>query len=224
MIQLSPLPYELNALEPLISRETLEHHYLKHHQNYVTQLNKLIEKTAYEDLSLEEIIFKTTGKSGKEKKIFNNAAQTWNHTFYWSCMTPEKEEAPSAAFKKALSTYFGSYDDFLDEFKKSAKELFGSGWLWLIKDKDGSLKLKPLENAGNPIVDGQIPLLVIDVWEHAYYLDQQENREKYCENFVKTIHWTFVESNFRKENPDFVLSHPHKTDSKTKGSQPFSRH
>jgi Fe-Mn family superoxide dismutase len=218
-IQLPPLPYPLNALEPHLSQRTLEHHYQKHHKKYVDTLNELIEQTRYAEMNLEEIIFETVGREGREKKIFNNAAQIWNHTFYWSCMTPSEDEKPSAAFKKALETYFGSFEDFLGEYKKTAKELFGSGWVWLVKTETGELKLRGMENAGTPITDGQIPLMVCDVWEHAYYLDYQQKRDEYFEQFTQVIHWSFVESNFRKENPGFVLN----TKQKPKDSR-FSSH
>jgi len=211
-ITLSPLPYSLDALEPFISKNTLEHHYLKHHRKYVDTLNELIAKTPYENRDLDEILLETVNKSGRERKIFNNAAQAWNHTFYWSCMAPSSNRAsgkpsepPSAAFKRALEAYFGSYEDFLEEFQKAGKELFGSGWVWLVKTEEGELAIRAYENAGNPLADGEIPLLVCDVWEHAYYLDQQEKRAEYCKNFCQIIHWDFVESNFRKENPNVAL-------------------
>jgi Fe-Mn family superoxide dismutase len=196
-IQLPPLPYALDALEPVISKQTLEHHYLKHHQAYVDKLNTLIPNTPYETMSLEEIIFESSSGSEKDKKIFNNAAQVWNHTFYWSSMTPEKQEA-SATVKEALQKSFGSPEEFIQQFTQAGKDLFGSGWVWLVKDEAGKLWIKAKENAGNPIADGETPLLVVDVWEHAYYLDQQEKRAAYLDKFPSLIDWAFVEANLKK--------------------------
>ena len=198
-IELPLLPYELNALEPVISEETLKHHYLKHHQAYVTKLNELIAGTPYENLPLEEIIVKSHAVGEKDKKIFNNAGQVWNHTFYWSCMTPGHSE-PGPVLAKALETSFGSVEKFHAEFAQAGKDLFGSGWVWLVKEKSGNLVIRAKQNAGNPLTDDYTPILVCDVWEHAYYLDQQENRAKYLEQFKTLIHWRFAEENLTREN------------------------
>jgi Fe-Mn family superoxide dismutase len=197
-IQLPLLPYALNALEPVISEETLKHHYLKHHQAYVTKLNTLIAGTPYEKMELEEIIVKSHAVGEKDKSIFNNAGQVWNHTFYWSCMTPGHSE-PSPALQKALETSFGSVEAFHQAFSQAGKDLFGSGWVWLVKEKSGNLVIRAKPNAGNPLTDDYTPLLVCDVWEHAYYLDRQENRAKYLEEFKNLIHWRFVEENLTRD-------------------------
>jgi len=196
-IQLPPLPYPLDALEPIISKKTLAHHYLKHHQTYVDKLNELIPGTPYESLSLEEIIFESAAGSGKEKKIFNNAAQVWNHTFYWNCMTPGRGEIPSSV-DDALKKDFGSKDEFFTQFAQAGKDLFGSGYVWLVKDEAGKLSIKAKPNAETPLTDGETPILACDVWEHAYYLDQQENRARYLEQFPKLINWKFIEGNLQK--------------------------
>jgi Fe-Mn family superoxide dismutase len=196
-IQLPPLPYSLDALAPVISEETLKHHYLKHHQGYVDKVNDLILGTAYENMPLEDIIFESVGKPGKDEKIFNNAAQVWNHTFYWSCMTAEQEK-PSETIETAISNSFGSMDGFYSKFLQSGKDLFGSGWVWLIKEDDGKLVVEGQQNAWTPISEGRTPILVCDVWEHAYYLDRQENRAKYLELFDQLINWKFVEENLFK--------------------------
>jgi Fe-Mn family superoxide dismutase len=195
-IQLPALPYSLDALEPVISKQTLEHHYLKHHQTYVTKLNELIKATSYADMSLEEIIFESFENKNEieDKKIFNNAAQVWNHTFYWSSMTPNREKA-SKKIEDLIAKNFGSIDEFHKKFSEAGKNLFGSGWIWLVKEEDGSLAIVPKENAGTPLTDGQTPLLVCDVWEHAYYLDQQEKRADYLDEFKNITNWSFVEKN-----------------------------
>lgn len=189
---LPPLPYEMDALQPYISKETLEYHYGKHHLAYVNNLNNLIPNTEFAELSLEDIIKRAKGP------IFNNAAQVWNHTFYWHCLTP-KEKAkgePSGALKKAIIDTFGSMEQFKEAFSKLAVATFGSGWAWLVKDKDGKLALVSTSNAGTPMTDGQTALLTCDVWEHAYYIDYRNLRPKYVEEFWNIVNWDFVEKNF----------------------------
>lgn len=163
--ELPPLPYAKDALEPTISAETLEYHYGKHHQTYVTNLNNLVPGTEFEGKSLEEIITKASGG------IFNNAAQVWNHTFYWNCMTPNAKGTPEGDLAAAIDSTFGSFDEFKETFSKSAATNFGSGWTWLVKNADGSIAIVNTSNAGCPLTDGQKPLLTVDVWEHAYYID-----------------------------------------------------
>lgn len=189
--ELPKLPYAMNALEPYISRETLEYHYGKHHQAYVTNLNNLIPGTPFENLSLEEIILKSDGG------IFNNAAQVWNHTFYWHCLKPEAEEEPSGEFAKLLHKTFGSVEQFKEQFSKAAIGTFGSGWAWLVKNPDGSLAITSTGNAGTPMTIGQKALLTCDVWEHAYYIDYRNVRAKYVENFWKLVNWDFVVQNWQ---------------------------
>ena len=188
--ELPTLPYERDALAPVISRETLDYHYGKHHQTYVTNLNNLITGTEYENSTLEEIIRSADGG------IFNNAAQVWNHTFYWNCLSPDGGGEPGGALADAMTTRFGSFDAFREVFTKSAATNFGSGWTWLVKNAAGELDVVNTSNAGNPMTDGLTPLLTIDVWEHAYYIDYRNARPQYLDEIWKIINWDFVSSNF----------------------------
>ncbi|EMR13426.1 superoxide dismutase (Fe) [Methylophaga lonarensis MPL] len=188
--ELPPLPYANNALEPHISAETIEYHYGKHHQTYVTNLNNLVPGTEFEGQSLEEIIVKSSGG------IFNNAAQIWNHTFYWNGLTPNGTDAVSGALADAINEAFGSFDEFKAKFSQSAATNFGSGWTWLVKNADGKLEIVNTSNAGCPLTSGQTPLLTCDVWEHAYYIDFRNARPKYLETFWKLVNWDFVAANF----------------------------
>lgn len=188
--ELPPLPYAKNALEPFISEETLDYHYGKHHQTYVTNLNNLVPGSEFEGLTLEEIIRKSAGG------IFNNAAQVWNHTFYWNCMKPNGGGQPTGALADAINKSFGSFEKFKEEFSKCAVTTFGSGWAWLVKNADGSLALVSTSNAGCPLTSGQTPLLTCDVWEHAYYIVYRNARPKYVEDFWNVVNWDFVASNF----------------------------
>ena len=188
--ELPPLPYAKDALEPTISAETLEYHYGKHHQTYVTNLNNLVPGTEFEGKSLEEIITKASGG------IFNNSAQVWNHTFYWNCMTPNAKGTPEGDLAAAIDSTFGSFDEFKETFSKSAATNFGSGWTWLVKNADGSIAIVNTSNAGCPLTDGQKPLLTVDVWEHAYYIDFRNARPKYLEAFWRLVNWDFVAENF----------------------------
>jgi superoxide dismutase, Fe-Mn family len=188
--QLPPLPYEKTALEPFITAETLEYHYGKHHQAYVTNLNNLIPGTEFEHLSLEDIIVKSSGG------IFNNAAQVWNHTFYWNSLKPKGGGQPSGALADAINKTFGSFEKFKEDFSKTAVTTFGSGWAWLVKNADDSLALVSTSNAGTPLTNGQKPLLTIDVWEHAYYIVYRNARPKYVEDFWSYVNWDFVAANF----------------------------
>jgi Superoxide dismutase len=187
---LPPLPYEMNALEPHISKETLEYHYGKHHQTYVTNLNNLIAGTEFESASLEEIIRKSSGG------LFNNAAQVWNHTFYWNCLAPNAGGAPNGAVADAINAKWGSFDKFKEEFNKQAAGNFGSGWTWLVKKADGSVDIVNTSNAQTPLTTADVPLLTCDVWEHAYYIDYRNARPKYLENFWSLVNWDFVAKNF----------------------------
>ena len=188
---LPPLPYAKNALEPTISAETLEYHYGKHHQAYVTNLNNLIKGTEFENSPLEDIIVKSSGG------IFNNAAQVWNHTFYWNCLTPNGSGAPSGELATAIDKAFGSFEDFKKQFSQKAVTTFGSGWAWLVKNQDGSLSIESTSNADTPMTKGQKALLTCDVWEHAYYVDYRNARPKYVEEFWKLVNWDFVAVNFK---------------------------
>jgi len=171
------LPYALDALAPHISSETLEYHYGKHHRAYVDNLNKLIPGTEFEDLTLEKIIRKASGG------IFNNAAQVWNHTFYWNCLSPRGGGEPAGDLSRTINESFGSFAQFKEKFTGAAATLFGSGWVWLVRNSDGSLAIEQAGNAGNPLKDGGIPVLTCDVWEHAYYLKYQNRRAEYLTNW-----------------------------------------
>jgi Fe-Mn family superoxide dismutase len=188
--ELPPLPYANNALEPHISAETIEFHYGKHHQTYVTNLNNLVPGTEFEGKTLEDIITKSSGG------IFNNAAQIWNHTFYWNSLTPNGKDAVEGALADAINSKFGSFAEFKEQFTKSAATNFGSGWTWLVKNADGSLEIVNTSNAGCPLTAGQTPLLTCDVWEHAYYIDYRNARPKYLESFWALVNWDFVAANF----------------------------
>ena len=187
--ELPALPYEKNALEPTISAETIDYHYGKHHNAYVTNLNNLVPGTAFETATLEEIIAKADGG------IFNNGAQVWNHTFYWNCLSPNGGGAPKGALADAINSAFGSFDAFKETFSKSAATNFGSGWTWLVKNSDGSVEIVNTSNAANPMRDGKTPLLTVDVWEHAYYIDYRNARPKYLEEIWNIVNWDFVASN-----------------------------
>ena len=188
-ITLSPLPFEKQSLAPHISEETISFHYNKHHQTYVNNLNKLIIGTEFENKDLIDIIKTSSGS------IFNNAAQTWNHSFYWNCLTPSKNELASDLLQ-AINTNFGNLDNFKESFTKTALGLFGSGWVWLVKESNNNLSIIGTNNAQTPLTSKQIPLLTCDVWEHAYYIDYRNARAKYLESFWQIINWDFVNQNF----------------------------
>ncbi len=190
--ELPALPFAQDALAPVISAETLDYHYGKHHNAYVTNLNNLAPGTEFENSSLEEIIMKASGG------IFNNAAQVWNHTFYWNCLSPNGGGAPSGDLGAAMDAAFGSFDNFKAEFSKAAATNFGSGWTWLVKNADGSLAIASTSNAGTPMTSGQTALLTVDVWEHAYYVDYRNARPKYLEEIWKILNWDFVAEQFAK--------------------------
>ena len=188
--KLPALPYELDALAPHISKETLEYHYGKHHQAYVTNLNNLIKGTEFENSSLEEIIKKSSAG------IFNNAAQVWNHTFYWSSLKPHGGGTPTGALATAITAKWGSVDAFKEAFTRSSIGNFGSGWTWLVKKADGSLDIVNTSNAATPLTTTDKPLLTCDVWEHAYYIDYRNARPKYVESFWSLVNWDFAAANF----------------------------
>ena len=189
--ELPALPYAKNALEPHISAETLEFHHGKHHNTYVTNLNNLVPGTEFEGKSLEAII-----KSAPAGGIFNNAAQVWNHTFYWNCLSPNGGGAPSGALADAINKAFGSFDAFKEKFSTSCATNFGSGWTWLVKNADGGVEIVNTSNAGCPLSDGKTPLLTCDVWEHAYYIDYRNARPKYVEAFWNLVNWEFASANY----------------------------
>lgn len=186
---LPALPYALDALAPHISQETLEFHYGKHHQTYVTNLNNLIVGTEFENASLEEIIKKSSGG------VFNNAAQVWNHTFYWNSLSPNGGGEPAGALLEAINAKWGSVAAFKEAFNKSAAGNFGSGWTWLVKKEDGTLDIVNTSNAATPLTGNDKPLLTCDVWEHAYYIDYRNARPKYLETFWNIVNWEFAAAN-----------------------------
>ena len=188
---LPPLPYAKDALQPHISAETLEYHYGKHHQTYVTNLNNLIKGTEFENLSLEEIVKKSSGG------IFNNSAQVWNHTFYWNCMAPGAGGEPTGAIADAINKKWGGFAAFKEAFNKSAVGNFGSGWTWLVKKADGSVDIVNTGAAGTPLTTADKAVLTVDVWEHAYYIDYRNLRPKFVETFLdKLVNWDFAAKNF----------------------------
>ena len=186
---LPELPYAMTALEPHISAETLEYHYGKHHATYVDKLNGMIEGTQFENAPLEDII------KGADGGLFNNAAQVWNHTFYWNCLSPNGGGEPTGAIGSAIDEAFGGFDAFKEKFTAAAIGNFGSGWTWLVTSSAGKLEIVNTDDAGNPMTDGHQPLLTCDVWEHAYYIDYRNARPKYLEAFWNLVNWDFVAQN-----------------------------
>jgi Fe-Mn family superoxide dismutase len=190
---LPPLPYPADALAPHISAETIEYHYGKHHSTYVNNLNKLVEGTEFANMSLEDVIKKSTGG------IFNNAAQVWNHTFYWECLSPNGGGEPQGMLLQAINDTFGSFSDFKQKFAQTAITTFGSGWAWLIQDNQGNLQITSTSNAATPMTAGVTALLTCDVWEHAYYIDYRNARPNYLEAFWNLVNWEFVNKNFKSK-------------------------
>ena len=187
--QLPDLPYAIDDLEPDISAETLTFHHGKHHRAYVDKLNHLIAGTEYEDLPLEEIIRRSDGDT------FNNAAQTWNHSFYWNCLSPIGGGPPKGKIAEAIDSMWGSFDKFKGEFTRSAVTNFGSGWTWLVKNEQGALEIVNTSNAGNPLTDNKVPILTIDIWEHAYYIDDRNARAAYIDAYWEVVNWDFANQN-----------------------------
>lgn len=187
---LPALPYALDALAPLISKETLEFHHGKHHQTYVTNLNNLVKGTEFETMSLEEIIKKSSAG------MFNNAAQIWNHTFYWNSLAPNAGGEPTGALGTAINAKWGSFDAFKEAFNKSAAGNFGSSWTWLVKKADGSLDIVNTSNAATPMTGTDKPLITCDLWEHAYYIDYRNSRPNYLASYWKLVNWQFASANF----------------------------
>jgi superoxide dismutase, Fe-Mn family len=186
-IVLPPLPYAKDALEPHMSRETLDYHYGKHHKAYVDKVNNLIGGTEFGDASLEELVAESAGE------IFNNAAQVWNHTFFWNCLSPRRQ-SPGREISRALEA-LGGFEPFQTQFDQAASGLFGSGWTWLVKDARDTLKIMTTSNANTPLRDGHVPLLTCDMWEHAYYIDHRNDRAAYLKNFWPLVNWEFVAAN-----------------------------
>lgn len=190
---LPTLPYEMEALAPHMSRETLEYHYGKHLKTYIDNLNNLIVGTPFAEMPLEEICVKAEGP------IFNNGAQAWNHIFFFNSLTPTSQGAPTGALAAAIDRDFGSLEAFKEQFGKAATSLFGSGWVWLCSDKDGKLSIVAEPNAGNPLKKGLTPMLCIDVWEHAYYIDYRNSRPEFIKNFWELVNWKVVEQRYTEK-------------------------
>ncbi len=189
--KLPELPYASDALEPHISAETIDYHYGKHHRAYVDNLNRLIPGTKFENMVLEEIIQRASGG------IFNNAAQIWNHTFYWNCLLPKGGSEPTGELANVITEQFGSFTQFKEKFTNAAVALFGSGWAWLVKNSNGSLSIEATSNAGDPLKEEKTALLTCDVWEHAYYIDYRNARAKYVGEFWNLVNWDFVHNNLK---------------------------
>jgi Fe-Mn family superoxide dismutase len=189
-IELPKLPYDMDALNPHVSKETLEFHYGKHHKAYVDKLNAALGGSKYEKMSLDDMVRESKG----EPKIFNNAAQTWNHTFYWHSMSPNGGGEPGGAMADAIKKSFGSFEKFKEQFSDASATLFGSGWAWVVKEGD-KLAIVQTKDADNPMTQGKKPILTCDVWEHAYYIDYRNARPKYIEAFWNVINWEFMEKN-----------------------------
>jgi Fe-Mn family superoxide dismutase len=187
----APLPFEKNALAPFISAETLEFHYEKHHRAYFDKMMKLLPGSGLEDASLEEIVKKSEGK------LFNNAAQNWNHVFYWNSLKPKANGKPDGQLLEAINKKFGSFDAFKEKFGTIAADIFGSGWAWLVADETGGVDILQTSNADNPLKHGKTPLLTVDVWEHAYYIDYRNARPKYLESLWSVLNWEFAQKNFQ---------------------------
>jgi len=187
---LPPLPYAKDSLAPHISSETLDFHYGKHHATYVTNLNKMVPGTEFEAMDLEQIV-----RAAPAGGVFNNAAQIWNHTFYWNSLSPNGGGAPTGAIAAAIDAQWGSFDKFKEEFTAKSVTLFGAGWAWLVKNADGSLGIVQTGNAETPLTGDATPLLTCDVWEHAYYIDYRNARPKYLEAFWALVNWDFANAN-----------------------------
>jgi Fe-Mn family superoxide dismutase len=197
--KLPPLPYTHDALVSAISTNTITFHYQKHHQKYVTTTNELIQGTAFEKSSLEQIIKSTTGQP-QHQKLFNNAGQAFNHWFYWNSLSPSGGGIPKGEISTAINTVFGSYDSFAKELFSTSSKVFGSGWTWLVKDNTGTLRIINTANGDTPITQNLTPLLTIDLWEHAYYLDYQNKRDEYVLTVIdKCINWEFASKNFKRD-------------------------
>lgn len=188
---LPELPYDKKALEPHMSAETLEYHYGKHHKTYVDNLNKMVADTEFKDADLETVVKKSSGP------VFNNAAQVWNHTFFWNCLSPKGGGAPSGKLAELITRDFGSFDAFKTKFSETAIKQFGSGWGWLVQNADGKLDCVSTSNAMTPLTENRTPLLTCDVWEHAYYIDYRNRRPDFLAAFWNLVNWSFVEKNLR---------------------------
>jgi len=197
MHELPELPYPPDALEPYISRETMDYHYGRHHRAYIDKLNELVKGTDLEHAELEAVVRATRPAPGESNPTFNNAAQAWNHAFYWQCLTPGAS-IPGAVVSEAVNARFGSVEGLRRQFSRMALDTFGSGWTWLVGGADGGLEIVSTSNADTPLTEGAVPLLACDVWEHAYYIDYRNARAEYLTGFWNIVNWNFVEANLRR--------------------------
>jgi len=197
MFTLPDLPFPRDALEPWVSRETLDYHHGKHHAAYVHKLNTLVENTELESLSLESLVRASAESSAPTNPVFDNAAQAWNHAFYWQCLTPQKS-VPDGVLSDLLNAQFGSVAGFQQRFSQAAMDNFGSGWTWLVSGRDGKLEIVNTRNAGTPLTTDKTPLLTCDVWEHAYYIDYRNARADYLQGFWKVVNWDFAGLGLRR--------------------------
>ena len=194
-LTLPDLPFDKNALTPIITEETFDYHYGKHHAAYVKNLNGIVKDSELAHLSIEELIKK--GHADNNAPLFNNAAQHWNHTFFWHCLSPEGGKSPQGEIAERISRDFGSFDAFKEQFSTTATKLFGSGWTWLAEDERGKLEILGLKDAHTPITESKKPIMTLDVWEHAYYIDYRNARPKFVENFWDIINWEFANNNLK---------------------------
>ena len=194
-LTLPDLPFDKNALTPIITEETFDYHYGKHHAAYVNNLNGIVKDTELAHLSIEELIKK--GHADNNAPLFNNAAQHWNHTFFWLCLSPEGGKSPQGEIAERINRDFGSFDAFKEQFSTTATKLFGSGWAWLAEDGEGKLEILGLKDAHTPITENKKPIMTLDVWEHAYYIDYRNARPKFVENFWDIINWEFANNNLK---------------------------
>ncbi len=195
-LQLPDLPYDKNALAPLITEETFDYHYGKHHAAYVKNLNDIIKDTDLVDKSVEDLII--LGDKKQDAALFNNAAQHWNHSFFWHCLSPNSGGEPTGAIKEMIIRDFGSFENFKNQFSSTSTKLFGAGWAWLAQDEAGKLEIMPMKDAHTPLTESKTPILTLDVWEHAYYIDYRNARPKFVESFWELINWDFANANLKQ--------------------------
>ncbi len=193
---LPELPYDKNALAPLITEETFDYHYGKHHAAYVKNLNDIIKDSELQEKSVEELIL--IGNNKQDAGLFNNAAQHWNHSFFWHCLSPNSGGQPTGAIKDLILRDFNSFENFKDQFSTTATKLFGAGWAWLAQDDAGKLEIIPMKDAHTPLTESKTPILTLDVWEHAYYIDYRNARPKFVESFWELINWDFANENLKR--------------------------
>ncbi|WP_416135544.1 superoxide dismutase [Aquimarina sp. 2201CG5-10] len=192
-LELPDLPYHKNSLDPIFTEETFDYHYGKHHAAYVNNLNRLVKDTPLIEMTLPKII--QHGFQNNDSVLFNNAAQHWNHSFFWHCLSPNEGKRPTGKIKELIERDFGTFEKFKEQFSTTAIKLFGAGWTWLVQNQEGKLEILPLKDAYTPIIENKIPILTLDVWEHAYYIDYRNARPKFVERFWEVVNWNFANKN-----------------------------